>query len=162
MSSALPKNVNRRGRKFLLLATLWSAALLADDLPPCGAGLNEVRLHVIVSGMHSARGNITITVYPDNAARFLAKGGKLSRQRVPTTLPATGACFSLPAPGSYAVTVYHDEDGDNKFKRTLIGLPDEGYGFSNNPKTLIGLPSLREVRFPAAVGDTSIDIALTY
>ena len=52
----------------------------------------------------------------------------------------------MPQPGVYALAIYHDENANRKFDRTGIGFPAEGYGFSNNPLTLAGLPSFRSVR----------------
>lgn len=155
-------------RSFPLAAALLSLCLLApgraaaEEPIACSGAPDEVRLQLRFSGLHAARGNVTITVYPDDAARFLAKRGKLLRVRVPATAPVTAACLVLPAAGHYAITAYHDENGDHRFNRTLIGLPDEGYGFSNNPKTLTGLPSFESVRFAAQAGDNAIEIRIRY
>jgi uncharacterized protein (DUF2141 family) len=35
--------------------------------------------------------------------------------------------------GRYAAAVFHDEDGDRKLK-TVLGMPREGYGFSNDAR----------------------------
>ena len=128
----------------------------------CGSSPTEVRLKVKVQGVDEPRGNITITVYPDESDRFLAKGGKLARQRVATVVPVTSACFVLPSAGHYAIAVYHDANDDHDFNRTFVGMPNEGFGFSRNPKTSIGLPSLSEVRFVVQPGDNEMPIRLTY
>ena len=41
--------------------------------------------------------------------------------------------FNLPA-GNYAVQVMHDENENNKLDTNFMGMPIEGYGFSNNPR----------------------------
>jgi uncharacterized protein (DUF2141 family) len=76
--------------------------------------------------------------------------------------PMTTACFWLPAPGYYAVAVYHDENANHDFDRTIIGLPAEGFGFSNNPPTPTALPPFKAVRFNARDGETTIRIKLRY
>lgn len=147
----------------LLLATAWLGGLAAPPAAAADAGCNgPTRLIVDVVGMRDARGEIAVTVYPDSAKAFLAKGGKLARQRVPTASPTTEACFALPAPGIYAVAIYHDENGDHAFGRNLLGLPLEGFGFSNDAPTPIGLPEFSQVRFKAGSGDTVIRIKLRY
>jgi len=78
---------------------LPSAITRSDNNPACGKGLDEVRLQFLVSGLHSDKGLVTITVYPDDASRFLSGGGKLLRQRVPARQPVTAACIHLPAAG---------------------------------------------------------------
>jgi uncharacterized protein (DUF2141 family) len=40
--------------------------------------------------------------------------------------------FKLPA-GSYGVQVMHDENDNGKLDANVMGIPTEGYGFSNNP-----------------------------
>ena len=162
--------LQRRGalrRAWLMAAgllVLGGGAMAAEPVaaPVCSDAAGETRLLVKVLGMRSAKGNVTITVYPDDVRRFLAPGGKLLRQRVPVTGSVTAACFVVPAAGVYAIAIYHDEDDNHHFNRSFIGLPTEGYGFSQNPKTLVGLPSLNEVRFTAKLGDNPIDIRLSY
>lgn len=144
-----------------MLGFVVTQSALAGDLA-CDTSTTQVRLQVQIAGVQAAKGYLTISVYADDAKRFLAKGGKLLRQRVPAVMPATRACLVLPAAGTYAVVIYHDVNDDNKFNRTFVGLPAEGYGFSRNPKTLLGLPSLGEVRFAAQAGDNVVAITLTY
>ncbi|GAC1622137.1 MAG: hypothetical protein NVS9B10_05740 [Nevskia sp.] len=139
-----------------------SGGVRADGPAGCTNAPDEVHLRLSFTGLHSDAGNLTITIYPDDAKRFLAKGGKLFKTSVPAHLPVTTACVLLPAPGHYAVSAYHDEDNDHRFKRTLLGLPDEGYGFSNNPKSLIGLPSFSAVRVEANAGDNPFEIRINY
>ncbi len=146
----------------LVLGGLLQTAALAAPAPACDTSSTQVRLQVRVLGVAKPKGNVTITVYPDSSERFLSKGGKLARQRVPAAAPLTSACFALPAAGSYAIAVYHDANGDHDFNRSFVGMPDEGFGFSRNPKTKLGLPGLSEVRFAAAVGDNPVEIRLSY
>ncbi|MCK9194290.1 MAG: DUF2141 domain-containing protein [Nevskia sp.] len=146
----------------LAIASHSAAAQDAQDAPACDASPNQVRLQVRVSGLHSNHGNVTITLYPGDASRFLAKGAKLARLRVPAALPITEACSVVPAVGDYAISIYHDEDDNHKFNRNFFGLPAEGYGFSNNPKTLAGLPSYSDVHFSARLGDNPVPITVKY
>lgn len=118
------------------------------------------RLTVHVNGVRPPAGEVAITVYPDDKRRFLAKGGKLARQRV-RAAASVRACFWVPQ-GAYAVAVYHDRDGDRDFDRTLVGLPAEGFGFSNDPETKTGLPPLSAVRFRVGTGERVTSIQMKY
>jgi len=156
-----------RARRFYLAVLLsgWMGLALAQPpavAPACDDSAGQPRLQVRVAGLKNAKGNITITVYPDDASRFLAKGGKLARQRVPAVQPETTACFSLPTAGGYAIAVYHDANDDHDFNRNFVGRPTEGFGFSRNPKTVLGLPRFSEVRFVAQAGDNPVQITLSY
>lgn len=143
----------------ILVAAAATASARAACAPEAAGG---AVLEVQVRGLRSADGLVTITVYPDDPDRFMASGGKVSRLRVPAVKPVTSACVQLPKPGTYAIAVYHDENKDRKFNRSMLGLPTEGYGFSRNPTGLIGIPSLSEVSFSAQAGSTPLAIDLAY
>ena len=134
----------------LLLLAAPAPALAQDD--GCTGRPSATRLYVTVSNIRSARGLIAVSLYADDRSKFLAKRGSLYVGRVAAAAPTTRMCIHLPAPGTYALAVYHDEDGNRKFKRSGIGLPAEGYGFSNNASTIFGLPAFRSVRFTARNG----------
>nr|NQU89441.1 DUF2141 domain-containing protein [Bacteroidota bacterium] len=53
---------------------------------------------------------------------------------------------NIPA-GKYAIAVYHDEDGDREIETNFIGIPKEGTGSSNNPKSRMGPPRFRDCVF---------------
>lgn len=118
------------------------------------------KLTVQVGGIRAARGEVAITVYADDKRRFLARGGKLLRVRTPAAATVR-ACFWLP-PKNYAIAVYHDADGDRDFDRNMVGMPAEGFGFSNNPETMIGLPPLGKVRFRVPPGEGQVSIQMRY
>ncbi len=112
--------------------------------------------------MRSAKGNITITIYPDDPSHFLDGAYKVARQQLPVTLPVTSACFALPAPGHYAVALFQDENDNHHFDTNSLGIPTEGYGFSNNPTLYFGPPDLSRVRFSVHSGDNPIAIRMKY
>lgn len=120
------------------------------------------RISVQVTGVRPAQGEVAVTLYPDDSRRFLAPKGKLLRARVRAQAPATRACFYVAAPAAYAIAVYHDADGDRDFDRNAVGMPAEGFGFSNDAPTKIGLPSFDRVRFRAKAGETALTIAMRY
>ena len=154
----------------LWTSSLWTLPLWALPLgaraasaqPACAGDPAGMRLVVRVEGVRAAAGQVVVTVYPDDARRFLAPHGKLLRQRVAAGAPETRACFELPGPGSYAVAVYHDSNGDGRFNRTLVGLPAEGFGFSNDAPTRTGLPAFSAVRFAVRGEQTTTTLTLRY
>ncbi len=54
--------------------------------------------------------------------------------------------FADLAPGSYALRVMHDENGNGKLDTNVVGMPTEGYGFSNNPRVMRAA-TFEEARF---------------
>jgi uncharacterized protein (DUF2141 family) len=135
----------------------------ADALLACSAtDASQATLRISVSGMRSDKGNITITIYPDEPSHFLDGAYKLARQQLTVTLPVTSACFTVAAPGNYAVALFHDENDNHHFDTNALGIPTEGYGFSNNPTLYFGPPDLSKVRFSAHPGDNPIAIRMKY
>ncbi len=123
---------------------------------------SQVRLQIDVSGMRTTKGVIAITIYPDDSAHFLDGAYKLARQHMPVTRPVTHACFAFTEPGNYAVALFGDENENGHFDTNFLGIPTEGYGFSNNPKLLLGPPKLNQVRFSAHRGDNAIAVQMKY
>ena len=147
----------------LALATLSSAvaaapAWAADCAGAPGAG--NVKLEVSATNVRNGAGEVAFTLYPDDRSRFLASGGKLLRVRAPASAPVTRACFWV-KPGHYAVATYHDENGDHNFNRTLLAVK-EGFGFSNDAPTTLGLPAFAAVRFPVPAGGAAITVKTRY
>jgi uncharacterized protein (DUF2141 family) len=146
-------------RLVLAAAAFCTAAAAQGD---CTGPPSATRIFVDVEGVRSSQGLIAVTLYPDDPRRFLARRGSLYVGRVPARAGTTRVCIHLPAPGSWAIAVYHDADGNRRFNRTAIGLPAEGYGFSNNAPALFGLPSFRRVRLAVPRTDTETSISLHY
>ena len=67
--------------------------------------------------------------------------------------------FGIPA-GSYAVSVFHDANGNGKLD-TFLGIPREGYGFSRNPPFRPRAPRFSEAQIEIA-GETEAAIKLRH
>ncbi len=50
-------------------------------------------------------------------------------------------------PGKYAFKFFHDENKNEKLDVNLLGIPKEGFGFSNNPSMIFGPPSFGKTLF---------------
>lgn len=50
-------------------------------------------------------------------------------------------------PGIYGFKYFHDENENSELDTNLIGIPKEGYGFSNNAKGRFGPPDLEKTLF---------------
>ncbi|MBY0427835.1 MAG: DUF2141 domain-containing protein, partial [Alphaproteobacteria bacterium] len=67
--------------------------------------------------------------------------------------------FKGVAPGTYAVAVYHDENGNGKMDTNFIGIPKERTGASNDAKGKMGPPKFQDAKFVVS-GDLTISIAM--
>lgn len=128
----------------------------------CTGPAGDLWLHVVVERVRSSAGQVAVTLYADDPSRFLVRHGSLYVGRAPAVAGTTDTCIFVPKAGIYVLAIYHDENGNQKFDRTGIGLPAEGYGFSNNPGTLFGLPSFASVRIQVTKPGLTAHVRLKY
>ena len=131
-----------------VLGTTGADASPAAATPPpgCTGPASQTWLNVVVDGVRNSNGLVAVTLYADDASKFLVKRGSLYVGRVDAQSGTTRACIFVPRTGVYALALYHDENANRSFDRPGIGFPAEGFGFSNNPATLAGLPTFKSVR----------------
>lgn len=55
-------------------------------------------------------------------------------------------CKGLPI-GTYAISLYQDENGNGKLDTGAFGIPTEKFGFSNDAEGVMGAPSFDKCRF---------------
>lgn len=137
---------------------------LAAASPPagCTGPASGTWLNVVADGLRNSDGLLAVTLYADDSSRFLAKRGSLYVGRVDAKAGTTRACIFVPKPGVYALALYHDENSDRKFDRSGLGLPTEGFGFSNNPATLAGLPTFTSVRLNVGKSGLTTRVHMKY
>lgn len=125
-----------------LTLTLATSALAAD-------------VTVTITDISEPTGMIHWALY-DNAEAFdnggmpvLAGRSRVSGERLQTTVHDL-------APGRYAVRLYHDADGNGEMNTNLLGIPTEGYGFSNGAGNFG--PADFDDAAVAVEGDTVIEV----
>ena len=133
-----------------LLATLLLAVIV------CRAQSNLI---VTIENLKNINGDLLIGLY-DNASNFPRKvaTGKV----VKVTEKLMKVTFPDLKPGNYAVSVLHDENQNKDMDQGRLGIPKEGYGFSNNAMGVMGPPSFKKARFNVPDGDSSITIKMKY
>ena len=138
---------------------LFAVSLAIEVLISTSAGATE--LAVRVTNLRSADGIVHFAVY-DTAERFPANGDWIEGAKVAAGSEGALAVFSLPKPGTYAVAVFHDENGNGKFDKFLSTLPVEGYGFSNDAPVRLGPPSFEDAAVRVSPDGTDVIIRMRY
>lgn len=116
-------------------------------------------LTVTIQNLKNIDGDILVGLY-DNASNFPRKvaTGKI----VKVTEQVMRVTFPDLKPGNYAVSVLHDENQNKDMDQGTLGIPKEGFGFSNNAKAVMGPPSFKKARFHLPDGNTAITIKMKY
>lgn len=121
-------------------------------------------LTIFITGARSAKGKMIVWLFKD-APGYPSDTSKIFRQQSvdvdPSTKTAQVTFKDLP-PGTFAVTVLHDENNNGKMDKKLFGMPKESYGASNNPGKKMRAANFDEAKFTVNASEQSIKIALIH
>lgn len=131
-----------------MLALGFSARARAQDAP---AEALEIR----VEGIRPAGGEIGVAVFSTKKGYPIQIEYALESQWVPIQKEQTAitVTFDTLAPGEYAVSLLHDENGNRKLETSVVGFPKEGVGFSSGCKVTLHAPRYKKCKFTFAAGE---------
>ena len=134
----------------IAIAALFAASAIA----PVFAAELTVNLH----GIRTQGGLVKVAVV-DSREAWDGKAAPVQGDGAPPHGEDASFTFKDLKPGNYAVLITHDENGNGKLDTNVMGMPLEGYGFSNNPQVM-RKPTWDEARFTVSDSDVAIDIDL--
>jgi uncharacterized protein (DUF2141 family) len=148
---------------------LGAALLVIGGLPVQAADLT-----LTVEGVRSNTGEVLIGVY-ENADAFkraidssatksalLPQAWRIIGVSLRAKAGSQSIIFTQLPPGRYAVIAFHDENDNGLLDANVLGVPTEGFGFSNNAHGFLSAPSFDEAAISLGLGNTSIAISLNY
>ena len=119
------------------------------------AVVSAAEVNFEISGVNSNQGKLYVQLFkgkenyqnakPESAASVTARQGTNS------------ISFNNLEQGEYALRFFHDENDDGEMATNLLGLPVEGYGFSNNAVPNFGPVSYEDIKFEV----TNIEAIIT-
>ena len=117
-------------------------------------------VEVDISGQRNMRGQIHVCI-TQNRAYFpdCRKDPLAIRQSAAATHHTLR--FSGMTAGRYAITLFHDENANQKLD-TTFGIPREGFGFSRNPVIRFGAPRFDAVSIDLGPAFTRTAVRLQY
>ncbi len=122
------------------------------------AGLAQHNLKVNISQFKNHDGKVYVALY-NSEADFLSETELYRKHIGPVTGDKMTITFDDLPDGNYALSVFHDANGNDELDTNFFGAPKESYGFSNNPKIWLRAPTFAEARIGIA-HDTQITIRL--
>ena len=137
--------------------------LMLPTAPRADDSSKAVGIKVEVIGMRNDNGKLGCSLF-NSPEGFPRDGSKVFRHAWAPIKNGRGECFFSGVPaGDYAVSVFHDENGNGKFDMNWMGMPLEGYGFSNNIKPHFKAPDFDECKFHhEGTGTKDIPIEMIY
>ena len=88
-----------------------------------------------------------ISVYKDGVGYPEELDKAVRRAKLTITNKTASVSFAGLASGNYAIAILHDENNDGKMNTNFLGIPKEGYGFSNNVMGTFGPPTFSKASF---------------
>jgi uncharacterized protein (DUF2141 family) len=145
------------------LATITFLCVGWPMLVDAGAAAGQTAcpgIHVTILNIRNSAGTIDCALF-DSPKGFPRDGLHFAMRLVVTKVPKTEArCdFEGIPSGTYALVILHDENMNGKMDTNWIGVPKEGYGFSNGAKAALSTPSFSDASF--AYDGMTLDMTIT-
>jgi uncharacterized protein (DUF2141 family) len=136
-------------------AAALAVLLLAGALPAEAATLT-----VTVENVRNSNGDIRLSIFASPAEW---PSHSTTEHDLVQPAHAGSVVFKLDLPpGTYAINGFHDENRNVEFDRTAIGLPEEGYFFSDNAKPFLSAPSFKAASFTLPPQGAAITTRVVY
>jgi uncharacterized protein (DUF2141 family) len=151
--------VSMAGRRVAWFAVLMFVNLsaIAVAQSPCPG------IHVKILNIKNSTGTVACALFESPAGfpiEYLRSATNIMVIKIRDT-QARCDFLDIP-PGTYALAVIHDENTNGKFDTNWMGVPTEGYGFSNDAKGWLGAPSFSAASFQYDGQNLELTISLHY
>ena len=120
-------------------------------------------IHVKILKIRNSTGTIACALFESPAGfptQFLNSAMKVMVMKIQKT-EARCDFEDIPA-GTYAIAAIHDENRNGKLDVNWLGVPKEGYGFSNGAKGVVSAPSFSAASFPYDGQNLDLTLTLRY
>jgi uncharacterized protein (DUF2141 family) len=98
---------------------------------------------ITIKNIKDAKGSILVGLY--TAEKDFLKNPAYGKAAKANGSEVTVVFDNLPQ-GEYAVSIIHDENDNQEFDRSRIGIPKEGFCFGNNAHAKFGPPKYSQVK----------------
>jgi len=129
---------------------------------PLTADVVPTQIHVGVFGLRNNNGQVLCSLF-SSAIAFPKKDDKAVAHYTAEISDRQASCeFSGIAPGTYAVSAFHDENSNGKLDANFMGIPREGVAASNDARGRLGPPKFNDAAFQVSGDQVNLKITITY
>jgi uncharacterized protein (DUF2141 family) len=146
-------------KKWRLVALLGAVLTIAIS-PASKAGTSIATIEAHLVRLRNNHGQVICTLYTPSD-RFPERSHKGMTMAVPIENRQATCRFRNVQYGDYAIVAFHDENHDGEFNQNWLGMPEEGFGFSDNPGTL-RKPTFDDAKFVVDQLVVQVTIKLNY
>ena len=143
--------------KYLISVIIVFFALMYAEV----SVMPEAEVTVRISGFKNDKGICRLLVYADEKGfpedpeyALIIQSGEIKDRK-------SEFSFMIPS-GTYAISILHDENSNEKLDKTWYGKPREGFGISNNPRIRFSPPKFEEAAVSIEPGKSEVEITIIY
>lgn len=161
--SPTQKRIMNRIFAFSSVLVLGSLVATVPSPPAESAEISlSGNLTVAVDAISSQEGNVCFKLFAGSQGFPNNDDGAVLKECVPVAEVPLTVTFEDLAFGNYALAVYHDANEDGVMNRNGLGMPSEGYGFSNDAPAITGPAQYEDAMFLIAGPNTDIQLMMRY
>jgi uncharacterized protein (DUF2141 family) len=109
--------------------------------------VKEAGLSIEITDLRNNKGHVLVSLYKDGKGYPDEPKKAFRLVKLSIINNSASITYSGLPDGNYSIAILHDENDDKKMNKNFLGLPKEGYGFSNNVMGAFGPPSLSKASF---------------
>lgn len=117
---------------------------------------------ITISGIRSEKGQLILNIFKDDDSYNKEKELKklvFEKKAISRDLMIINCDL---APGTYGITLIDDENKDGELNKSFIGIPKEGFGFSNFFMEKMKKPAFDDFKIIVKSKDNKISIKVKY
>ena len=138
-------------RYIILFAVLLTASIL-----------NAQTLSIKITNIRSKKGKIVVAVFKNNEA-FKKEQTFMDKSYSKCNVRNGALTIKLKLePGIYGISILDDKNNDGEMEYNFIGLPKEGYGFSNFFHRGMNRPVFEDFDFTVGKKDLTVYVKMKY
>lgn len=103
-------------------------------------GFSQLTLSIEISELKSNEGQVHLELSNEDEKQVAGVSESISDHRCVIHIKDL-------KPGKYSFKYFHDANGNKELDTSWLGIPKEGFGFSNNPGISFGPPSSEKILF---------------
>lgn len=126
------------------------------------AHAQQVSTNIKITGIKSIKGNIVIGVFKDQVSFEKEKAFKSFIFDKKALVNGSLNVVIRLEPSTYGLTLLDDENANNKMEKNMIGIPKEGFGFSNFFLEKLKRPVFNDFKVNLFNGQNNVDIKVKY
>jgi uncharacterized protein (DUF2141 family) len=122
-------------------------------------GAQSQHLIVIIKNIRDNKGKVGAALF-NNEKDFLKKN--IGTRSARAVVGEVRLVFDRIPTGDYAISILHDLNDNGDIDTDFLGIPKEGFGFSNDVMGAFGPPKFEKAKFTFAGKDQEIVIKMKY